>query len=291
MPFFINSQMAVRKRIFEDTLNQCASEPMLREAIRRSRNSQFVSPEGPMIAESGEQDHRYDKKADIIVSAKRSYEAARAYRNQGKKICVLNFANAFSPGGGVKDGCSAQEESLCRCSTLYPCIAHKSVTQYFYEVHRAQWMKGKYTNLANADCIYTPGVVVIKSDVAEPELLPQEEWYEVDVITCAAPDLRESLGNRADTGSGMPDDASLQRIHEQRGRRILEIARRQQADILILGAFGCGAFENHPEIVARAYKKILKEYVYDFDTIEFAIAGAAGNNRNYEVFDQVIDRI
>jgi uncharacterized protein (TIGR02452 family) len=89
----------------------------------------------------------------------------------------------------------------------------------------------------------------------------------------------------------MPDDTSLQRIHEQRGRRILEIARRQQEDILILGAFGCGAFENRPEAVANAYKKILKDYAYDFDTIEFAIAGAAGNNRNYEVFDQVIGQI
>jgi uncharacterized protein (TIGR02452 family) len=83
----------------------------------------------------------------------------------------------------------------------------------------------------------------------------------------------------------------MQLIHEQRGRRILEIARRQQADILILGAFGCGAFENRPETVACAYKKILKEYVYDFDTIEFAIAGAAENNRNYEVFDQVMGQI
>jgi uncharacterized protein (TIGR02452 family) len=60
---------------------------------------------------------------------------------------------------------------------------------------------------------------------------------------------------------------------------------------MILGAFGCGAFENPPEAVARAYKKILKEYVYDFDTIEFAIAGTPGNNRNYEVFDQVMGQI
>jgi uncharacterized protein (TIGR02452 family) len=274
--------MEVRKKIFEDTMKLCESESKLREVIHQSIKSQFFIPEGPMIAEDNNQNHRYDKKADIIVSTKRSYEAARLYLNPGKKICVLNFANAFHPGGGVKNGCPAQEESLCRCSTLYPCISNKSVTQYFYEVHSTQWKKGKFSNFANDDCIYTPGVTVIKSDVAEPELLPPEEWYEVDVITCAAPDLRKGR---------IPDDAALQHIHEQRGRRILEIARRQQVDILILGAFGCGAFENRPETVACAYKKILKEYVYDFDTIEFAIAGAPENNRNYEVFDQVMGTI
>ena len=38
------------------------------------------------------------------------------------KIAVMNFANAFQAGGGVADGCTAQEESLCRCSTLYPIL-------------------------------------------------------------------------------------------------------------------------------------------------------------------------
>ena len=33
-------------------------------------------------------------------------------------------------------------------------------------------------------------VVVFKSDTEEPKLLPQNDWFKVNVITCAAPNLR-----------------------------------------------------------------------------------------------------
>jgi uncharacterized protein (TIGR02452 family) len=129
----------------------------------------------------------------------------------------------------------------------------------------------------------------LKSDVLQPELLPEEEWYEVDVITCAAPDLRKSFINPKNFGTGKVSDEELQRIHEKRARRIFEIARRQQDEVLILGAFGCGVFANQPEIVACAYKEILKEYAYDFDIVEFAIGSTEG--RNYKAFKNIIEPV
>ena len=47
-------------------------------------------------------------------------------------------------------------------------------------------------SLSNDDIIYTPGVVVFKTDTSAPATMPESEWYEVDVITCAAPNLRDN---------------------------------------------------------------------------------------------------
>ena len=50
--------------------------------------------------------------------------------------------------------------------------------------------------------------------------------------------------------------------------------------MLILGAFGCGAFKNPPEIVAQAFRDVLLEEHYDtcFTDIVFAIKSSNGND-------------
>ncbi len=52
----------------------------------------------------------------------------------------------------------------------------------------------------------------------------------------------------------------------------------------MLGAFGCGAFKNNPEVVARAYKVALHEFPKVFSKIEFAVYCSPGNSTNYDVF-------
>ena len=57
----------------------------------------------------------------------------------------------------------------------------------------------------------------------------------------------------------------LYELHLSRAQHILNVAAGQGVDILILGAFGCGAFMNDPNTVARAYSDALKEYAQYFD--------------------------
>ena len=54
----------------------------------------------------------------------------------------------------------------------------------------------------NADIIYTPDVTVFKTDTSCPKLMNEKDWYDVDVITCAAPNLRERPSNRFNKDNG-----------------------------------------------------------------------------------------
>lgn len=265
-------------RIINDTLEMCRSHPTLSSAIAASIASQVITLETDTVPAARA---RYDEPAAVTVSTKRSFEAAAGY--PGQKVAVLNFASAVSPGGGVIKGSNAQEESLCRISTLYPCLIAPGLKEAYYEPHfRARDPRH------NDDCIYTPGVVVFKTDSTEPETMPEADWFPVDVITCAAPNLRLLPGNEmnpegGESLAGMPDDL-LHALHVQRLRRILDLAATNGAEVVILGAFGCGAFLNDPKVVADAMAQVTREYRHMFRAIEYAVYCRPWEDTNYRIF-------
>ena len=56
------------------------------------------------------------------------------------------------------------------------------------------------------------------------------------------------------------------------------------SDVLILGAFGCGAFRNPPKLVTEVLAEYTKEYRKCFDVIEYAVFHVEHERANYEVF-------
>jgi uncharacterized protein (TIGR02452 family) len=266
-------------QVFEDTAKHCKEDPKLVKSIEYSSSNQVLIPESENFPEADKA--KYSEKADVIVTKNRTYQAAAAYK--GQKVCALNFASAVHPGGGVAWGSSAQEECLCRCSTLYFCLDRKELHDGFYSIH-----KKNRKPVNNDDCIYTPNVTVFKSDTRHPEMLPSDEWYNVNVITCAAPDLREKffMGNQKKIS-----DEELSALHEKRMRRILDIAAANDNEVVILGAFGCGAFANPPAVVAKALKKAVQEYLHCFKKIEFAVYCSPRDDTNYRVFEEVLGQM
>lgn len=202
-------------------------------------------------------------------------------------MAVHNFASASNPGGGVTTGANAQEECLCRCSGLYFCLNTPAMWDGFYKPHR-----DAHDPIHNDDIIYTPGVTVFKTDTATPQLLPESEWYDVDIITCAAPNLRNQPSNQYNSGDGNMQvkmkDNELLVLHEKKLRRILEVALSEGCETIILGAFGCGAFQNAPEVVALADRNVIKEYLHAFKNIEFAVYCPPSDDSNYKVFERVL---
>ena len=270
--------------VYEDTAERCRTNARLRESIERSiREQKFTGERENIIVKNRK---IFTERANIIVSQKRTLEAAKAYANT--KVAVLNFASASHPGGGVTTGAGAQEESICRCSTLHPCLLAPKMEKQFYEPHWHQ-----KNALHDDDCIYTPGVMVIKTDTSAPELLDESDWYNVDVITCAAPNLRNferQKGLLVDKyGCGSITDKGLKQLHIKRLRRILDIAISNKVESIILGAFGCGAFMNDPRIVADATAEAIKDYLYAFKNIEFAVFCRPGFEQNYKEFCKLRD--
>lgn len=272
--------------IFQNTMYMCNNDKDLKAMIESSKLDQKIYLEKDFVPTLS---RRFDEPCEVIVSRKRSLEAAMTYEESLSSVAVLNFASATNPGGGVSRGSSAQEECLCRCSTLYKAITTEKCIRDFYQPH-----KRAKNALYNNDCIFSPFIVVFKTDTDKPKLLERKDWYAVNVITCAAPNLRENPGgsmmnpNKGEMAVGNISDEELKQIHIERGRRILKIAKANLCSVIILGAFGCGAFKNPPKVVAEAYKELVEEFKYDFKTIEFAVYCPSYNDTNYRVFKEIL---
>lgn len=274
-----------RVAIFEDTIRYCEQEQILVQAIQNSREQTRLYLEPLSDTEKPEP---LNKSCRITVSTMRTLESAYKLSKEypDSRFGVLNFASATNPGGGVIRGSNAQEECLCRCTTLYPCLDVELLWQEYYTFHRK-----RHSALYTDACIYTPDIVGIKSDEKWPEQLLYEDWIKLDIISCAAPNLRERPSNEMNPSAGeraVITDAELSQLLERRIKGILQVAACHKIDVLILGAFGCGAFCNSPQMVAEAFKKALTEYRCYFTAVEFAVYCNPSDMHNYEIFSSVL---
>ncbi|MER6381307.1 TIGR02452 family protein [Streptomyces sp. NPDC001250] len=188
------------------------------------------------------------------VTGESSLEAAR--RLAGAPVAVLNFASARNPGGGYLNGAQAQEEALCRASALYTCLL---TARSFYDHHRAH-RDPCYTDRV----IHSPAVPVFRDDrgrlLAEP--------YCAGFLTAAAPNagvLRRTDPARA---------ARLPGALAVRAERVLETAAALGYRRLVLGAWGCGVFQNDPAQVAGAFRTLLGpggRFARTFEHVVFGI--------------------
>ena len=245
----------INYEVMTDTKKQYESVEVLKEAVKNSIERQFMVAQEDNIDQPAVE----NSLTKYICSGKRSFEAAKAYK--GKKIAVLNFANNHSIGGAPFSA-GAQEESLCRCSTLFPCL--EAMRNPFYEKHARQFDNKEIGYMGNDDLIYTPDVVVFKTDERTdpiyPKMMEQSEWYKVDVITSAAPELMRMRN--------IP--ANYEEIITSRVKKILDVAAKEKVEVLILGAWGCGAFKNDSKVVSNAFFTLLKNY--NFEVVEFALS-------------------
>lgn len=204
---------------------------------------------------------------EIVVEATDSVSAIIDHAKECKnRIAVLNFSSYKNPGGMFINGSKAQEECLCHDSCLYNVLSEFMPS--FYEWNNKHKNKALYLNRG----LYSPDIVFCKDG----------NCVLCDVITCAAPN--KSAAQRYQNVSDEENTEAL----KSRIEFVLDIAKDNQVDLLILGAYGCGVFGQNAKEVASIFKDYLSTTHKCFKKVIFAIP--EGRDKNFEAFESVFGK-
>ncbi len=188
------------------------------------------------------------------VTGETTLEAILRLQNEDDNLLALNFASARNPGGGFLTGSQAQEESLARSTGLYPC---QLKAEKYYIQHR----KNK-TPFYSDNMIYSPKVAVFRND--------QGDFLEDAAFSSfiTSPAVNAGVVKRE-----FPEEVGkIEGVMKTRISKILALAHSKGHETLILGAWGCGVFENEPEAIAQWFNEAFKN-TFDgkFKKVVFAI--------------------
>ncbi|MBS3736748.1 MAG: TIGR02452 family protein [Candidatus Bipolaricaulota bacterium] len=216
----------------------------------------------------------YPGPLSLKVTNERTLEAAKRLENPGTSDpFVLNFASGRNPGGGFLNGSGAQEESLARATGLYHCIS--DVTEYYQKNRQSD--TGLYTD----NMIYSPRVPVIRD--GDGNFL--ESPFSISILTAPAV-------NRKAIEKNDPERLSeVKPTMDDRIKKVLLVAADNNHRELVLGAWGCGVFDNDPRVIAKLFRKKLEEgktFNSDFEKAVFAVPDEPSVS-NYKVFKEVLE--
>lgn len=117
--------------------------------------------------------------------------------------------------------------------------------------------------------IYSPNVIVFRGSEAKgyPFL---EKPVEISILSSCAirrPELKKSYGKEIDMAMKDKD------LTTNKMRMMIRVAILKKHTCLVLSAYGCGAFKNPPNVIARLFKEIMdeKEFKGQFEYIAFSI--------------------
>lgn len=210
-------------------------------------------------------------------------------------IIVLNFANSHHVGGGYLHGSMAQEEELARTIIdLFPSLALRANKSYDYL--NFKWYK---------HILYSSNLSLYRYDNRESKgiynFIPNAP-IKVSVVTAAAPDLNN---NQTNINNFINDSNKFYKIIYNIIHTVCIVPlyinekknKKTKNNVLILGAFGCGAFSpsqivqnklniKYNEVIASIFAQVLiniKKILY-YDYIYFAIPPGD----NYDAFYNIL---
>jgi hypothetical protein len=237
------------------------------------------------------------KECIVTVVSEDSLTATKiATTNYGMLFACLNFADSKNPGGGYRNGRNPQEEDIflrtdCHFSLglrgqsdiLYPDPdeTNKANNDYIYDEKKTALIQGITGRVYLID---TPQICFRNNKDTNYAIYPDGEIFPFYELRAAALNFNKEIHSCVDFSN-----TCIEAIAQTELRIAAQLDTLIERGIrcVILGAFGCGAFKNNPNIVANAYYKEITKRRTHFNVIQFAMAETGGNNSN--VFHSVFD--
>ncbi|RYH05864.1 poly(ADP-ribose) glycohydrolase domain-containing protein [Tropicimonas sp. IMCC6043] len=257
-----------------------------RRAVLRETLKRFISAEPPdkyramatlNLARWREEAKGPDPEGEVrVLSGDWGDVTLQLTKEFGVCFAALNMANAYVPGGGYVEGMVAQEENMYRRTDCHFHIGPEEYDEardlYFPEMTQLlQAVEGRvYLDTARPRVCLRGAEDRSQSDLGYA-WLPDNLVFPFFELRASAQDLRD--------GSHFDPAEARNRIAAQ-----LDTLRNAHVRHVVLGAFGCGAFQNPPSEVARLYRKEIDRRRNDFALIAFAIFSAGYGPDNYRTF-------
>lgn len=175
---------------------------------------------------------------------------------------VLNMASKFKPGGGVTSGQTAQEEVIFRRTNAFM-------------TYEPSWYP-----LGHYEVIYSPEIIIAREG-STYKFIPSGKQKTVNMLAVHA--LKNPKLSPSRDYKEIDRKLMIYKIES-----IFKIGIKQQADSLVLGALGCGAYRNPPHEVVKIFKDCLEKYQHYFKKIVFAILSI--NDDNYSIFHKELNQ-
>jgi len=190
---------------------------------------------------------------------------------------ILNMASFLHPGGGFKKGALAQEEDMCRRSDMW--------------LH----LESQTYPMPTAGGFYISKINIFRFG-RDRDYAFMDEPIQIAVLCVAAvknPDTLVANSNENENEKEKTEELILTEKARDWNFRAMytqfKMSLDHQHDVLILGAFGCGAYHNPPREIANIYMKVLSEYFPGcFKKVTFSIIPKTG--QNYKTFSEIVNQ-
>jgi len=241
---------------------ESGSEHDIRVLIDSARTQTVIYPPALVMPRPRE---KY-KQLVSYVHNQTTLTVAHARQKRGYRVAILNFTQPTSLGNGWMNGRNAQEASLVRSSGLMSCL--RDVAWYGDASHQVN-------PFYDDTVIVSPHVPFIRTHDGD---LLEQPW--MAHVVSAAPihvhAVRKYMPMRI---------AEVPLAMMRRATRIIEAAANTKANVLVLGAWGCGRFGNDPDMVIAAFMAAFESpAMRNFAIVDFAVPDVTSGSPLYHRF-------